>query len=354
MGRFVQIRLRSWLVMGALLLALPAFSRAADTDTGGDCAVPGASPTSRPAPDRGPTQVRVGLYTADIATVDDVTQSFTADIRVEARWQDPRLSMHSRGSSLETCKILLDQVWHPALHVFNQRSIEPRLENVVGIDSEGNVVYVQRFFGAFSSPMDLSDFPYDRQELKVQIVAAGYSPDEISFEIDPARTGRLEDITNSEWRIGAGEARAEPLEIPAAGVTLARVGYVIAAERNTGYYFWKVIVPLTLIVLMAWAVFWIDPSELSTQVSLSATAVLTLIAFQLSLNNFLPRISYLTRLDRFILGASLLVFLALGEAVAVCWLARYGRESLSKRIDQWSRWLFLMALILVCAVSFWL
>ena len=340
-------------LVGFSLVALAAFTQARAEEGSFDCAIADAIATNRPDPESGSTRVTIGVYTADLVGVDDVAQSFTGDVRLEARWRDPRLSRDARGSSLERCKIRLEQVWNPSLQLLNGRRIVKRMEDVVGIDDRGTVTYAQRFFGDFSSPMDLSDFPFDRQELLVQFIAWGYSPDEISFEIDPRRTGRVEELTNSEWRIGNGEARIEPLRIPAAGLTVARVVYVLDAERHIGYYIWKVIVPLTLIVLMAWTVFWIDPTELSTQVGLSATAVLTLIAFQLSLNNFLPRITYLTRLDQYILGATFLVFLALGEAIAVCWLARRGKISLSKSIDGWSRWIFLLTLILISTFSFW-
>jgi len=41
-----------------------------------------------------------------------------------------------------------------------------------------------------------------------------------------------------------------------------------------------------------------------------ATAVLTLIAYRFTLDSLIPRVSYLTRLDIFILGATVLVLLA--------------------------------------------
>ena len=64
---------------------------------------------------------------------------------------------------------------------------------------------------------------------------------------------------------------------------------------------------------MSWAVFWVDPKEIGPQLGLAATSMLTLIAFQFAFTGLLPRISYLTRADRFVFSASLLVFLALVE-----------------------------------------
>ena len=68
-------------------------------------------------------------------------------------------------------------------------------------------------------------------------------------------------------------------------------------------------------------VFWIDPKQIAPQIGLAATSMLTLIAFQFAFIGLLPRISYLTRADRFILSSSVLVFIALVEAVTASTLA---------------------------------
>ncbi len=49
--------------------------------------------------------------------------------------------------------------------------------------------------------------------------------------------------------------------------------------------------------------------------------MLTLIAYRFLLGGMLPRISYLTRLDYFLLGSTVLVFLALVEAACTSRLA---------------------------------
>jgi len=126
------------------------------------------------------------------------------------------------------------------------------------------------------------------------------------------------------------DAAADPCAVPASG------------NGSTA-------MPLGLIVFMAWTVFWIDPKHLAPQIGVSTATVFTLIAFQLGLGRFLPRVSYLTRADKFLLGATGLVFLALGEAIMTSKLADSDREKLSRRIDLWSRWTYpaLFALLLI-------
>ena len=55
---------------------------------------------------------------------------------------------------------------------------------------------------------------------------------------------------------------------------------------------------MTLIVMMSWVVFWIDPAKFGPQIGLSVTAMLTLIAFQFTLTTSLPKVGYFTVLDQ--------------------------------------------------------
>ena len=57
------------------------------------------------------------------------------------------------------------------------------------------------------------------------------------------------------------------------------------ARRYPGYFISKVILPLIFIVAMSWVVFWIDP-ESGTRVSVSVTAMLTLIAYRFAVGSF--------------------------------------------------------------------
>jgi hypothetical protein len=100
------------------------------------------------------------------------------------------------------------------------------------------------------------------------------------------------------------------------------------------------IMPLSLIVLMSWIVFWLDPSRVDAQVGLAATAILTLIAFRFSIENLLPPVSYLTRLDYFLTGCTWLVFLAMLEVVITARLVNDERLAPARRIDRWSRGIF--------------
>ena len=65
-------------------------------------------------------------------------------------------------------------VWTPETMLYNQRSIEMRLPTFVAVTPTGSVKYRQRVYGTFSAPLDLHEFPMDRQTLPITVVSLNY------------------------------------------------------------------------------------------------------------------------------------------------------------------------------------
>jgi hypothetical protein len=201
--------------------------------------------------------------------------------------------------------------------------------------------------------MNLRNFPLDRNTVKFRVVSAGHSPDEIEFVVDEQVTGQAAALSIIGFRVGQGTARVGTYEILPGGDRFAQLEYALEVSRSRAYYIWKVFVPLTTIVFMSWAAFWMCPTQFGPRVSVAITSVLTLIAYRFLLGSLVPRISYLTRMDIFILGATVLVFLGLVEVVASGNLAAGGDERSALRLDRWSRVVFPVAFVLIIAAVRW-
>ena len=110
--------------------------------------------------------------------------------------------------------------------------------------------------------------------------------------------------------------------------------------------------PLVLIIFMSWAVFWINPKEAGTQIGVSTASMLTLIAYRFTVDLLVPKVSYMTRLDIFILGSTFLVFLSLLQVIITSTLMRNGRDVLSLRIDNFSKFIFPVLFAFILFASF--
>ncbi len=255
------------------------------------------------------------------------------------------------GRSLAGCEVPLASVWAPRVIVLNERQVNKSFAETIHIGPDGLMEYQQRFQGEFTNRMNLRDFPMDRQTLTFRVVLGGARAEEIAL-VEDERTGGADEFSIADWTVSGGSASYEPFKLPTADQYFPQVTYRIEVRRNRAYYAQKVFLPLILIVCMSWAVFWIDPHQIGPQIALSATSMLTLIAYQFALIGLLPRISYLTRADRFVLASSILVFLALVEAVSASALVRSGRAEQGLRLDKMSRVAFPVLLGVIIIFSF--
>ena len=157
----------------------------------------------------------------------------------------------------------------------------------------------------------------------------------------------MPDFKVTEWR-------AEPRPYLPGGKPPGASGFIleIDIERLPDYYIWKTILPLCLIIMMSWVPRWLDPAEGGTSIGISTTAFLTLVAYLFAILVLLPKVAYLTRMDRFILISTILVFVGLVQTVATTYLARSGRIVLANQVNWVSRFIYPILLFLVLAVSF--
>ncbi|WP_413167451.1 hypothetical protein ACL6C3_12305 [Capilliphycus salinus ALCB114379] len=307
----------------------------------------------RPFSEKGTTEISIGLYVIDLFKVDEARQSFEADFFIEFRWKDPHLVMSQSHCSIASCRKNLEEIWHPAARIFNQRNLTKNFETTV-VAPDGTVVCGQRFHGLVSSPLNLKRFPFDQQTLKIQIMSFVFSPDEVQFIVNHHLTGLAEEISLPNWSTNSPVAHTGSRHIAQLNQSFVCFDYELQVKRYTAYYITRVILPLILIVLMSYAVFWFPPGQIMPQITISVTAILSLITYEFTLQQSLPQVPYLTVLDKFVIGAMVLVFLALVETVTTIELAEVKLQFLALDLDSWLRWLFPIFLSGLAAAAFWL
>jgi hypothetical protein len=92
---------------------------------------------------------------------------------------------------------------------------------------------------------------------------------------------------------------------------------------------------------MSWAAFWIKRSETGVRIAVATSSVLTLIAHRFVLASLLPRLPYMTRMDYFTVGSTILVFLALIVVVLTSFLEpEICSDCSARRINIGSRFAF--------------
>src|SRR6266513_2018360 len=298
----------------------------------------------RPITGGGPTQVSVGIWIVDINSIDSAQQSFTAEMALVLRWKDPRLAHTGNG----VVRYPLEQVWHPRIAVVNEtNSVSRNFPDLVEVEPDGRVTYRQRYAGAFSQPLRLRSFPFDRQTFRLQFVAVRYRANEVQFVPDQdwidnglkQAGGIATSIALPDWTIESWNTKSLSYAL-APGFEYSGYAFEFTAARNAQHYVWKVIFLLILIVMMSWFGFWIDPVNANSQISVAVTSMLTLIAYRYAVDSQLPRLPYMTRIDLFFLVSTLLVFFSLIEVLVTTILDNNQQTKRAKKIDRYCRLIF--------------
>jgi len=297
------------------------------------------------------TIVSVGVFIIDIDEIDDVRQRFNADLFMNVAWQDPRLALPERERSGQVRTVSMTEIWTPRGLIVNDRGLNPTLPLVANVDAFGNVEYRQRLSGELGVDLDLREFPFDTQTLPIQIISYQYSPDEIQFSPDTRFAGRVDEFSVEGWRFRLLETDFGEFSVPELGLSRPQVTFAVEATRSAQYYLMTMFLPMSLIVFMSWTAFWIQPNVVPPRIAISTASIFSLIAFGFSIRLSLPAVSYLTRADLFVIGCTLLVFIALGAAVIGSRWASAEKLDKAMRLNAAARWIFAGLFAVVAAAA---
>jgi hypothetical protein len=131
----------------------------------------------------------------------------------------------------------------------------------------------------------------------------------------------------------------------------------VHVQRDSFFIFRLVILPLMVIVILSWSVFWMDKSSLGDRLSISFIGILTAVTYQVIMSEILPRISYVTLInDGFLAISFFTMTMTVLVNLRVGYLDRGGNSLAGDRLDQHCRWIFPLAyfgsLVVIALIAF--
>ena len=334
--------MRRGIVLVAIAIALvaatiPAPSRAAQTATG-----IATDPILQPPFEDGkPLDITIGLHVVNLAAINEVSEQFELNAYMFERWVDKRLAYTPEGPQDQKRNYALGQIWVPQLEMINAVSPRSRQEISIMVSPDGTVRFAERLVVTLSSSFHLRRFPFDQQQLLVIIHPFLADGPRLRFELNSESTWTASEFTSftslAQWHLTG--LRSQLLDVATyGGMTVPEARFEIDVTRRSSFYLWKVFIPLLLMVFLSWAVFWIEASDLSNQVQVAVTTILTVIAFAFAISATMPRLPYLTYIDAFFLECYIFVFLAVVELMTVHVTHRSElRRDLGLQIRRYSR-----------------
>jgi hypothetical protein len=122
----------------------------------------------------------------------------------------------------------------------------------------------------------------------------------------------------------------------------SRINFNIEITRNPVGIMLKLALPLFVVLVLSYLVFFIPDHEIGTASALTVTSLLAAIAFQWTINDSLPKVSYFTTVDKVFYLVYAYIFYAMAQTVVTFNLSEGSKKtkSISNKIEIHSRWLF--------------
>jgi hypothetical protein len=336
-----MIQLRAWLILFLATLWMTGVAFAQDE----------APFLLGPPVQDGPVVVKAGFYLSDVNNVDEEAQRIEVEGVLTLKWQDDRLAFDPATAGVQE-KVFQGSFqfsevatgWWPQIIIANGSGGYERQGMILRQESGGAMTYLEELNATVEIPLSLQRFPFDREEFEIIFEVLGFNKDEVVLEVDPETTGSEEGgVSITEWRLDG--IRADSRDYNPAygdGHQEALSAFVVTLEmaRLPGFMLRVVVIPLALLVALSWSVFWMDRESLGDRMDISFIGILTVVAYQIMVSGFLPRISYPTLMSAFLYISFLTLCAAVVVNLRVGHLDRSGRRAQGDRVDRRCRWAF--------------
>ncbi len=286
--------LRSLAAMAAAILmsVLPA---QADTAKKG-------SYTPVDTPPASAQQVKVGFYPVSVYQLDMASNTYYVDTYMWMRWTgdiDPTATIEFTNMVEEWGKQ------------------QENLNEAPKVLADGSKYQIMRVEGRFVQPFSLADYPLDRQKLSIMVEDTTNGAETVSYVIDTEASGIGDSLQIPGWKLEGWSSQVFTHEYgtsfgeEAAPSAYSAAQFSIEITRPLSYFYWKLLLPLFIVLAAALSALLIRPQDLDIRSALPTGALLTAIFLQKSYSDGLPDLGYLILMDKIYLVVYALIVLTL-------------------------------------------
>jgi TRAP transporter TAXI family solute receptor len=258
-----------------------------------------------------PIQVTTGLFVRDLWAFDIKHGSYMVDFEVWFKWQG-RLDAGNEDFAFELVNgeiVELVKTGSEKLGGWTRVSYKARAE----------------LRGTFT----LHDYPFDNQDLNVIIEHPHLGSRDLQFQPDRyvgsdvrnlREIGHAPGLKIGDWEISdvlqGSQEHIYPSDMgslitPGQGQQFSRYLFQIQVKRQLHSYLLKFSIPLILIALMAFSVFFMHPEAYETQILVIIWVLFTAVEFHIYQSESLPEIGYMVTADMFFIWTYISIFVVL-------------------------------------------
>lgn len=264
-----------------------------------------------------PVTIDLRLFICSIESINTLRQELVCEFLLSANWLE----------KLDVCKmddkrnVSWESMWDPRIYFPNAVEMKSSInKRIICTDNVKGTVMIQwsyRVKGRFKCPFDITTFPFDDQVLRIH-VSSYWSNRVIRFRQELSIGNNISSALanfadGGQWDLqtyilsdvvepGDGGAFSKEIKEPL-------FQFHVHARRKYNYYLWNIAAMVNMISFLAFTSFAIERNDTGKRLSVSLTLLLTVVAFKNFVSSILPKVSYLTLMDKYVLFNVAFIFL---------------------------------------------
>lgn len=306
-----------------------------------------------PPPGSAPVYVKAHFELHDINEIHDEADTFEFSGVLTLKWHDPRQAFDpdevGANEKIFQGNFQFAEIatrWYPQVFLVNESALYEINGITLRVLPDGNSTLVQTINATAEVRLDLEKFPFDKQQLDAIFQVVGFDKDEVLLiseidKIEPFNT--LFPIP--QWSVIDIRQSVRDFYSYYAGSTGVSSAFVVSVDvhRKPFYIVRLVVIPMIVIVILSFTVFWMDKSSLGDRLNVSFIGILTGFAYLLVTSDHLPNISYFTLIHGFLNLSYITMCAAVVINLIVGTLDKKGNTEAGDRVDRICRWVFPLA-----------
>jgi len=269
-----------------------------------------------------------------VIKIDELNDAVTFDFVCFLSWA-PKTANFDKKSSTTTkfAKISEDALeWKPSIELFNVKQKTTIEETYYKDASSGCTACLLNWVLEGYEVLELHQFPFDRQLVKLKFAANGVHltpikslenggiPNPPSFPTPEKQAKCIVSLGN--WHLNDTNVSMELTNAEGDSVD-TEVAYVVELSRKSAFYLWNIVLVIFVLILSSFCVVGVPIDDLSARMSITMTITLALVAFKFVISGMVPPTPYLTFLDKYVLFS----FVVIGTVVVENFILSYNNAN---------------------------
>lgn len=301
----------------------------------------------------GPVVVSARFELRDINEINDEAETFEFTSVLTLSWQDSRQAFNPANEGVTekiyTGAYQFNEIapgWYPQVVLVNEAGALEKNGVVLRVQPDGTSILIETMNAVAEAEFNMTRYPFDQQRLEAIFEVLGFKEHDVQLKIESDSVSTTYGAVKiPQWHVIDAAASVRETIDPNGdnGMTKSTLVVSIDLQRKPFFILRLVVLPLTVIVLLSFSVFWMERSSLGDRIGVSFIGILTAVSYQIVMGDSMPRIAYFTLIHSFMYFSFLTMCATVVINLVVGSLDKKKQFLFGDLIDRRCRWIFPLA-----------